>query len=93
MDNVIDIILKKPIKNLDEFYKIFRKTNELLSDMPYKDTYLYDIENNLTMIKITLIEKHIDNIKILNNLKNQFITLFKHSKNDYALVKKLIAPL
>ena len=52
VDNVIDIILKKPIKNLDEFYKIFRKTNELLNDMPYKDTYLYDIENNLTMIKI-----------------------------------------
>ena len=60
VDNVIDIILKKPIENLDEFYKIFRDTDELLYNMPYKDTHLYDVENNLIMIKTTLIKEHID---------------------------------
>ena len=93
VDNVIDIILKKPIKNLDEFYKIFRNTDELLLDMPYKDTHLYDVENNLIMIKITLIKEHIDYDEDFDNLKNQFMTLFKHSKKDYGLVKKLIMPL
>ena len=80
VDNVIDIILKKPIENLDEFYKIFRNTDELLLDMPYKDTHLYDVENNLIMIKTTLIKEHIDYDEDFDNLKNQFITLFKHSK-------------
>ena len=36
---------------------------------------------------------NIDYDEDFDNLKNQFITLFKHSKNDYALVKKLIVPL
>ena len=89
MDEMINMLSKKSLKNRDEFNKLFRNIDELLTDIHANNIHMASLEINLISLRTNMIRDHTSNNKNFDELLEHLIYLFKYLDN-YKSIRELI---
>ena len=89
MDKMINMLSKKSLKNRDEFNKLFRNIDELLTDIHANNIHMASLEINLISLRTNMIRDHTSNNKNFDELVEHLIYLFKYLDN-FKSIRELI---
>ena len=89
IDEMINMLSKKSLKNRDEFNKLFRNIDELLTDIHANNIHMASLEINLISLRTNMIRDHTFNNKNFDELIEHLIYLFKYLDN-YKSIRELI---
>ncbi|MDI1494724.1 MAG: hypothetical protein K8823_30 [Cenarchaeum symbiont of Oopsacas minuta] len=90
IDEMINMLSKKSLKNRNEFYKLFRNVDKLLGDIHTKNIDILSLENDLISLKTDTNKKHTINNKKFDELVERLIYLFKYSDHHKSIRKLII---